>query len=56
MNSGTVFTGTAALITIVFVTYATSAIGVKSSTGLNGIDVNSAPFIACVLIDPTSSV
>ena len=56
MNSCRFLAGTAALITMVLTTFATSAIGVKSSAPLNGMAGISAGFIAWVLIEPISSV
>jgi hypothetical protein len=56
MNSRTLVAGTDGLMTIVLITLATSAMGVKSSTPLKGMPGISVGFIACVLIEPISSV
>ncbi|MNS41645.1 hypothetical protein D3C72_740030 [compost metagenome] len=56
MNSFTFLAGTEGCTTIVFVTKASSAMGVKSLTPSKGILEYSAWFIVCVLIEPTSSV
>ncbi len=56
MNSPTFLAGTSGLITIVLVTRASSAMGLKSLTPSKGIVAYSAWFMVCVLIEPISSV
>ena len=56
MNSFTLLTGSDGCTTIVLVTKASIAIGVKSSSPLNGMFGMIDGLIACVLMVPKSSV